>query len=52
MDAVNEMTVFVVVRALSHESAAGMFEGHPHMTIFPCDAVGVKLLLGPAPEAK
>lgn len=45
-DAVNEMTVFVVVRATSHEAAARMFEGHPHMTIFPCDAVEVMPLLG------
>jgi len=26
-------------------SAAKMFEGHPHMTIFPCDAVDVMPLL-------
>ena len=49
-DAVNEMTVFVVVRAASHEAAAKLFEGHPHMTIFPCDAVDVMPLLGPDPE--
>jgi hypothetical protein len=34
-DVVNELTVFVVVRAPSHEAAAKMFEGHPHFTIFP-----------------
>ena len=45
-DVVNEMTVFVVVRAESHEAAARLFEGHPHMTIFPCDAVDVMPLLG------
>jgi hypothetical protein len=28
-DIVNELTVFVVVRASSHEEAAKMFEGHP-----------------------
>lgn len=50
-DAVNEMTVFMVVRAASHEAAAKMFEGHPHMTIFPCDAVEVMPLLGPPSEA-
>jgi len=33
------------VRAPSHEAAAKMFEGHPHMTIFPCDAVDVMPLL-------
>jgi len=46
-DAVNELTVFVVVRAPSHEAAARLFEGHPHFTIFPCDAVDVMPLLGP-----
>jgi hypothetical protein len=47
-DIVNELTVFVVVRASSHEEAAKMFEGHPHLTIFPCDAVDVMpLLSGP-----
>jgi hypothetical protein len=46
-DVVNELTVFVVVRAPSHEAAAKLFEGHPHMTIFPCDAVDVMPLLGP-----
>jgi hypothetical protein len=50
-DVVNELTVFVVVRAPSHEAAAKMFEGHPHMTIFPCDAVDVMPLLGPKPGA-
>ncbi|MCP5432219.1 MAG: hypothetical protein H6923_03000 [Alphaproteobacteria bacterium] len=47
-DVVNELTVFVVVRAPSHEAAARMFEGHPHFTIFPCDCVEVMpLLAGP-----
>ncbi|MFV3073266.1 hypothetical protein [Niveispirillum fermenti] len=46
-DVVNELTVFVVVRASSHEAAARLFEGHPHFTIFPCDSVDVMPLLGP-----
>jgi hypothetical protein len=50
-DVVNELTVFVVVRAASHEAAARLFEGHPHFTIFPCDAVDVMPLLGPKPDA-
>jgi hypothetical protein len=49
-DVVNELTVFVVVRAPSHEAAAKMFENHPHFTIFPCDGVEVMPLLGPDPE--
>lgn len=50
-DAVNELTVFVVVRAPSLEAAAKLFEAHPHMTIFPCHAVEVMPLLGPDPDA-
>jgi hypothetical protein len=50
-DVVNELTVFVVVRASSHEDAARLFEGHPHFTIFPCDSVDVMPLLGPNPDA-
>lgn len=46
-DGVNHLTVFVVVRAPSHEAAAKLFEGHPHFTIFPCDGVEVMPLLGP-----
>jgi hypothetical protein len=51
VDVVNDLTVFVVVRAASHDAAAKMFEGHPHFTIFPCDAVEVMPLLGPDPKA-
>ena len=50
-DVVNELTVFVVVRAPSHGGAAKLFEGHPHFTIFPCDSVDVMPLLGPNPDA-
>ena len=45
-DVVNELTVFVVMRAASHAAAARLFEGHPHCTFFPCDAVEVMPLLG------
>ena len=51
-DAVNEMTAFVVVRAPSLEAAARMFEGHPHMSIFPCHAVDVMPLLGADADAE
>ena len=29
---------------------ARLFEGHPHCTVFPCDAVEVMPLLGAAPR--
>ena len=40
-DTVNLLTVFMVVRADSHEAAVRLFEGHPHMSIFVCDGVEV-----------
>jgi hypothetical protein len=50
VDAANALAVFIVVRAASHEAAAKMFEGHPHFTIFPGEAVEVMPLL-PVPGA-
>jgi hypothetical protein len=35
----------MVVRAGSHEAAVKIFEGHSHMTIFPCDGVEVMPVL-------
>ena len=45
-DRVNLLTVFMVVRADSHEAAARLFENHPHMSIFVCDGVEVMPVLG------
>ena len=45
----NNMAAYTVVRAKSHEDAARLFEGHPHFTIFPGDAVEVMECL-PMPE--
>jgi hypothetical protein len=50
-DVVNELTVFLVVCAPSHEAATLLFEDHPHFTIFPCDSVDVMPLLGPKLDA-
>jgi hypothetical protein len=44
-DVTNELAVFMVVRATSLEAAAKMFEGHPHFTIFPGEAIEVMPLL-------
>jgi hypothetical protein len=49
-DIANELAVFMVVHAASHEAAAKMFEGHPHFTMFPGEAVEVMPLL-PVPGA-
>ena len=45
-DVVNLLTVFMVVRADSHEAAVRLFENHPHMSIFVCDGVEVMPVLG------
>lgn len=44
-DTSNEMGAFAVVRAESHDAAAKLFEGHPHFTIFPGEAVEVMPIL-------
>lgn len=40
-DIQNNLVGFVVVEADDHETAARMFTGHPHFTIFPGDGVEV-----------
>jgi len=40
-DVSNGMGAFMVVRAESHEAAAGPFEKHPHFTAFPGESVEV-----------
>jgi|SRR5690606_20041202 len=45
-DMVNLLTVFMIVRADSHEAAVRLFDGHPHMSIFVCDGVEVMPVLG------
>jgi hypothetical protein len=49
-DVSNALAVYMVVRAQSHEAAARLFEGHPHFTIFPGEAVEVMPVL-PVPGA-
>ena len=40
-DTRNNMGAYTVVQAESQEAAAKLFEGHPHFTIFPGEAVDV-----------
>lgn len=44
-DITNQLAVFTVVRADSHEAAAKMFQEHPHFAIFPGDSVEVMPIL-------
>lgn len=48
-DVRNAMTAYTVVRADSHEEAAGFFVGHPHYTIFPGESIEVMECL-PIPD--
>jgi hypothetical protein len=41
----NLLTAFTIVRAASHEAAAKMFEGHPHFSIFPGEAIEIMPVL-------
>lgn len=43
---VNELTVFIVLRAASHQAAAELVRDHPHITHFTCDAAEVMPVLG------
>lgn len=49
-DVGNMLTGYTIVRAQSHEAAAGMFDAHPHFTRFPGDCVEVMPVL-PVPGA-
>ena len=46
----NNICGYVVVSAESHDAAARLFEGHPHFSIFPGEAVEVMECL-PVPGA-
>jgi hypothetical protein len=40
-DTTNAMSGWTIVQSESHETAAKMFENHPHFTIFPGDSVEI-----------
>ena len=47
----NNMAVYTIVKAESHEEAARLFLNHPHFTIFSGDGVEIMECL-PIPEQK
>ena len=52
-DIKNNLAGYIVVQAESHEAAAKLFEGHPHFTVFPGDAVEIMEIMPvptPPPE--
>lgn len=44
-DVANALAAYTVVRSETHEAAAKLFEGHPHFTVFPGEAVEVMPIL-------
>ena len=44
-DITNLLTAFTVVRAASQDAASRMFEGHPHFSIFPGEAIEIMPVL-------
>ena len=40
-DTTNNLVGYVVIEADSHAAAAGLFENHPHFSIFPGEAVEI-----------
>jgi hypothetical protein len=40
-DAQNQIAGFVIVEAADIAAAAGLFQNHPHITVFPGDAIDV-----------
>jgi hypothetical protein len=46
----NSLAGYVIIQAESHESAARLFEDHPHFTIFPGESVEIMECL-PIPTA-
>ena len=40
-DIKNNLAGYIFVQAESHAAAAGMFENHPHFTVFPGDSVEI-----------
>ena len=40
-DTRNDLTGYTIVQAESHEAAAKLFQGHPHFTMFPGNAVEI-----------
>lgn len=41
VDAQNQIAGFVIVEAADINSAAGLFQDHPHITVFPGDGIDV-----------
>jgi hypothetical protein len=50
VDAQNQIAGFVIVEAADITAAAGLFQDHPHFTIFPGDGIDVMPVVTEPPE--
>lgn len=49
-DAQNQIAGFVIVEAADIDAAAGLFQDHPHITVFPGDGIDVMPVVTGPPE--
>jgi hypothetical protein len=49
-DAQNEIAGFLIVEAADIAAAAGLFQDHPHITVFPGDGIDVMPVVTGPPE--
>ena len=49
-DAHNQIAGFLIVEAADLAAAASLFQDHPHLTVFPGDAIDVMPVVSPPPE--
>jgi hypothetical protein len=49
-DAQNQIAGFVIVEAADIAAAAGLFQDHPHITVFPGDGIDVMPVVTGPPE--
>src|SRR5262249_1473791 len=49
-DAQNQIAGFLIVEAADIAAAAGLFQDHPHITVFPGDAIDVMPVVTGPPE--
>lgn len=50
VDARNQIAGFVIVEAADIAAAAGLFQNHPHITVFPGDGIDVMPVVSAPPE--
>jgi hypothetical protein len=49
-DAQNQIAGFMIVEAADIAGAAGLFQDHPHITVFPADGIDVMPVVTGPPE--